>query len=224
MPGPPAAAGPPGRPGWPGAGPRCRTRSTRSWPASGSRCAGCSQVKPIPPCSWTHSCAACTRRRRCRPPWPGPPRPAVGVAVGQAGGRVPGRGPGLGHAHPHVGQPVLEGLERADRAGELVPFLDVGDGHLQAPLGHAELLGGEQPAPAVRRARPPRRPRPRPLAIRLPGDLVQRHVGQLPGDVQGHRRGPGHSGAGGVHRVQADGHTVPGHQQHGRRAAPRSPW
>ena len=25
-----------------------------------SRCAGCSQVKPIPPCSCTHSCAAST--------------------------------------------------------------------------------------------------------------------------------------------------------------------
>ena len=24
------------------------------------RCAGCSQVKPMPPCNWTHSCAACT--------------------------------------------------------------------------------------------------------------------------------------------------------------------
>ena len=83
----------------------------------------------------------------------------VRVAIGQAGGRVPGRGPGLGHRHPQVGQPVLERLERADRPGELPPLLQVGDGHLQAPLGHPELLGGEH--------RPPRRPaptRPRPAA------------------------------------------------------------
>jgi hypothetical protein len=71
----------------------------------------------------------------------------VRVARGEAGSRVPGGGTRLGDGHPQVGQPVLEGLEGAHRAGELMPFLQVGHRHVQAPLGHAELFGGEHRGP-----------------------------------------------------------------------------
>ncbi len=60
-------------------------------------------------------------------------------------GRVAGGGPCQHEVLPDVGEPVLESLERADRAAELVALLEVGDGGVETPLGEAELLGREQP-------------------------------------------------------------------------------
>src|ERR1700753_3383287 len=107
------------------------------------RWAGCSQGNPMPPCIWTHSSAAWTATS---PHWALARATATGVSSSpsarQAGAARAGAR-GLVDAPPQVGQPVLEPLERADRAGELAPLLDVGDGHLQALLGHAQLLGGQ---------------------------------------------------------------------------------
>ena len=95
-----------------------------------------------------------------------------------------------------VGEPVLERLERADRPAELVARLHVLDGRLQAPLGDAELLGGEQ-GRAGRQRRRASRGRGG-VAGDLPaGRAVERHVGQRPGQVEltGGRRDPSASAA-----------------------------
>ena len=54
------AAGRPGRPGRRGARSGVPSASASALARLRYRCAGCSQVKPIPPCSCTHSSAACT--------------------------------------------------------------------------------------------------------------------------------------------------------------------
>ena len=164
-----------------------------------SRCAGCSQVNPMPPCICTLGQGGRDRRVR--------------TAVGQAGGRVPGGGPGLGQLHPHVGEPVLERLEGADRPGELPPFLHVGDGHVEAALRGAELLGGEHGRAGGQGRR-----------HRLGGDRTDRHgpgwhvrqgqVAQGPGGVQRDHGRPGDARRTGVDRVEAERHAVGGHQQH----------
>ena len=46
---------------------------------------------------------------------------------------------------------MLDRLEAADRAGELAPLLYVADGRVQAPLGQAELLAGQQAGPGEQR-------------------------------------------------------------------------
>ena len=53
-----------------------------------------------------------------------------------AGGRPTGLDP-----DPHVGQPVLDGLEAADRASELVSRDGVGYGHLQESFGGSDGFG-----------------------------------------------------------------------------------
>src|ERR1700684_3025769 len=132
------------------------------------RWAGCSQVKPIPPCICTHSSAAWTATS---PQCALASAPATGVsslpsarqaAAYRAAARAwvisthrsasrclrpwnepTGRARGRGAPPPRAGQRVLEALERAHRPGELPPLLHVGHGQLQALLGHPELLGGQ---------------------------------------------------------------------------------
>ena len=56
--------------------------------------------------------------------------------------RRPGRRAAHLEQHQHVGHPVLERLEGADRAAELHPLLAVGDRHVQRPGGQAGLQRG----------------------------------------------------------------------------------
>jgi hypothetical protein len=75
---------------------------------------------------------------------------------------------GLCDARPQVGEAVLQRLERADRATELVPVLQVVDGGVEAPLRQPHLFGGEQRG--ARRERGGHRTHGRfPLGKRLPG-------------------------------------------------------
>ena len=100
---------------------------------------------------------------------------------------------------------MLERLERAHRAAELTPFLEVGDRHLDAPLGQPELLGREH-----RRSRGQggQRGALGPLAGHdLPADgAVQRQVAQLPGHVERDDGRHGDAGISGGDRVQAVRH------------------
>ena len=137
----------------------------------------------------------------------------VRVVVGQAGGGVPGRGPGLADGHPQVRGAVLQRLERADRAGELVPLLQVGDGHLQAALSHPQLLGGQHRGPGGQRG-DYGAVRVRAGGQRPGGHAVQGQVGQRAGLVQRDHRGDGQPGRAGVHRVQPGGHAVGRDEQH----------
>ncbi len=179
---------------------RAERRATRLLARLSSRCAGCSQVKPIPPCSCTHSCAACTAAS---------PQAALAraTATGMSGSPSArqaaaylGGGPGLGHRDPHVGQPVLERLERAHRAGELAPFLDVGDGHARgsaAPHRAARRRviarpdgerGGHRAARRPRRA-PPAGPARCP-ASRRPAAWWRPGTPPAPGSPRPRRRPP----------------------------------
>ena len=113
---------------------------------------------------------------------------------GQGVGGRPGSGPRLGDRDPQVGQPVLDRLEAADRAGELVPFLDVGDRHLQASVGQAELLGGEDPGArrAARRSPPAaQRRRPRPGAPTTPSRCRSHSCRVMSSDTTGALPRPG---------------------------------
>ncbi len=66
---------------------------------------------------------------------------------------------GTGHLHldVHVGHPVLESLETADRPAELHAFLAVFNGQFQASGGRADLLGGQQQGARCRPVRDRRR-------------------------------------------------------------------
>ena len=68
--------------------------------------------------------------------------PTPGIVEGHAGGvdRAAGH---LG-AGEHVGHQVLERLERADRAAELLALLGVGHGQVGGGLGQAEQQAGDQ--------------------------------------------------------------------------------
>ncbi len=70
---------------------------------------------------------------------------------GQGVGGVPGRRAGRGDLEPEFGEPVLDRLERADGTAELIALPRVPDGFGKAPLGDAELFGGEQPGPGEER-------------------------------------------------------------------------
>ena len=59
-------------------------------------------------------------------------------------GRVPGGRGGLLGVHQHVGGVVLDGLEGADGAAELLADLGVLDGHLQGRPADADRLGRRQ--------------------------------------------------------------------------------
>ena len=112
------------------------------------RWASCSQVKPMPPCTWMLSLAS---------------RSAAGMAsvaataavyeswsppIGGRPGRVPDRrGRQLG-GDEHVGAVVLDRLEHRDRAAELLAHLGVLGGHLGALAGDAGGLGREGAARA----------------------------------------------------------------------------
>ena len=111
------------------------------------RCASCSQVKPMPPCTWMLSSRSCARRHgegRPRPPRPASswsrrdrPRPAprpTPAAVAELG------------RHQHVGAVVLDRLERRDGAAELLAHLGVVDRGVHALGGPADGLGREQRA------------------------------------------------------------------------------
>src|SRR5690606_40160725 len=63
-------------------------------------------------------------------------------------GRV-GDGAGVLDAPEHVGRHVLDGLEAADHAPELLALERVGDGHVEASLGPADLLDREGRTRAV---------------------------------------------------------------------------
>ena len=104
-------------------------------------CEGCSQVKPIPPCvcraSPTAACAASVAAsdRGARG------GQSVGPSVIDGGDRRVNQQPRGVELHVAVGEHVLDRLERADRAAELIPLLSVFDGAIQRPLPGADQLG-----------------------------------------------------------------------------------
>ena len=143
------------------------------------RCRSCSQVNPIPPSSCRQSCAQVTYPSRARaaavvtasttPSSSSTPAVVPTVAAVPQDGvdghhGVPGHRGHLVHPHGHVGGPVLDRLELADRPAELDPDLGVLGGRLEAPPGPAGVLGGHQrdhdvadPAGGQPRQLPPRR-------------------------------------------------------------------
>ena len=103
------------------------------------------------------ACVAATRARGGRHRQlrrAGRERPGAVVAVGA----------GQGRRDVHVGQHVLDRLERADRPAERHALQRIVAGHLQRPVGAADLLEGDQHRGAVehlaRSAASPRPPRP----------------------------------------------------------------
>src|SRR5690606_23700959 len=97
-----------------------------------------------------------------------------------------------------VGELVLHGLERGERAAELLPRRQVVGGQAQRALRHAELDGRE------RDAGQPQRGRQGAVAERLRGRPVEGEVGGLV--ARGRLRAlPGQSLGGGLHQVQARG-------------------
>ena len=69
------------------------------------------------------------------------------LRVVQRGGRRIGPGAGQLPAGEHVRQHVLEGLEGADDAPELLPFLRVVEGQVERRFGDAQKLPGGQRSP-----------------------------------------------------------------------------
>ena len=51
----------------------------------------------------------------------------------------------------HVGGPMLQGLETADLAAELLPFLQIGDGALEEFFESSERLGAGGRGTAIQR-------------------------------------------------------------------------
>ncbi|ARX84252.1 hypothetical protein SMD44_03690 [Streptomyces alboflavus] len=126
--------------------------------------------------------------------------------------RVVRRRPGRLHPYVHIGEPVLHGLEGADRAPELLALLDVGDGAGERAVGGADGLGGEQDGDAL--AGPGQRgPHVRTRArFRLPQQLTlhvpQFEPGARPGLV---KRGlPDAYETGGVTAYEEEQRTRPG--------------
>ena len=83
------------------------------------------------------------------------------VFLGDGGRREVGRGPGRLDGHVHVGQLVLDGLERTDLHAELLALLHVGVDDVEDRLAGAHHLGRQchrrllaQPGAGRRRARP----------------------------------------------------------------------
>ena len=68
----------------------------------------------------------------------------LGGVLGHRGRRVGDRRAQRLDLEQQVGAAVLDRLEAADRPPELVPGLGVVHGHVQGPLGAAELLGGQR--------------------------------------------------------------------------------
>ena len=156
------------------------------------RWASCSQVKPMPPCTWMLSCAhssAGGERQRGR----------HGRGVGELvaallgrPGRVPhGAGGQLG-GHEHVGAVVLDGLEGGDGPAELHAHLGVGGGLLGALGGDAGRLGRDDEPGQVDQHPPPAGDAPRAgapssvtRAARRVGSRLRRHARRCtpPADV-----------------------------------------
>ena len=142
------------------------------------RCAGCSQVKPIPPCSRTHSCAACTATFQ---------QYAVASHRDGASGHVVGQAPGSqAGRHVHAAgdaaksglKPVLRGRGHAEAAQGLPGLVLLDPGLL--PAGH---LAGQLDKPGSLAARQVVAPRWRvrhghPLLVRavLPAGLAVAHL------------------------------------------------
>ena len=151
----------------------------------------------MPPCSWMAVSAARTPA--------GTARAAATAAASSASG-VPGAARWASHAaavassasSEQVGAVVLHGLERADRAAELLPLLDVGDGHVEARVRDARGLGGGQGA-----GEPPRDGR----RARDPGARRRDHGGRAPGRVE-------HPPVDAGRELLAHQHVVADHEQH----------
>ena len=155
---------------------RARCAGSQRWLSACARLntswASCSQVIAMPPCSCTVSEATWSRARSsrsARPPRAGRgPRHALRRLLDvRRGGRrrAPGGRPRRLDEHEHVGHPVLERLERADRPAELHPLLAVGDRHVQArcaaPTWSALVSAQATSRSGPSSAAPVARPRPR---------------------------------------------------------------
>jgi hypothetical protein len=113
------------------------------------RCAGCSQVKPIPPCSCMHSCAACTATCEQYALASATATGASGHVVGQAPGSRAGRQVrAVGDAAKGGLKPVLRGRGRAEAAQGLLGLVLPDPGLL--PAGH---LAGQLDEPGSLAAR-----------------------------------------------------------------------
>ncbi len=111
---------------------RCRSRAPGIHARLSRWFGSMSQVKPIPPSTWTavdaFSMAASAGEQLGA--GGGPDGVVAGRVVEHRGGRV-GRALGQRGAHVHVGQQVLDGLERADGGAELLALERVGPGDLE---------------------------------------------------------------------------------------------
>ena len=112
--------------------------------------ASCSQVKPMPPEDLDGALGGlhvAVEGQGCGEldgqAGPGPARrPDVGAVLGlEDRGRVPGGGHPLLHRDQHVGQPVLDPLELADRPAELLSGAGVLGRRVEAPAGPPDRLG-----------------------------------------------------------------------------------
>ena len=117
------------------------------------KCRFCSSVQPIPPCTWV-AVLAISRADLgdVREHVAGHLRRLVGQRVEAVRG-VPEQRPRGLERRDHLRAHVLHGLERADRAPELLALLRVGDRLLDHRLARAERVGRERDPARVERAR-----------------------------------------------------------------------
>ena len=140
-----------------------------------------SQVKPIPPNNWMPLpigdllavAGGGLGHRHGRAP--------CGIALGEHEGGVLAHRPGPLDGDVHVDGLVLDRLERSDRHTELVPFLDVLDGHVEDPLGGADRRDRPSERRLGHRALDAAGHVGTAARRRSAGDLdvVQRHVGDV---------------------------------------------
>ena len=128
---------------------RRRTSPRSALPRLRKKWRSCSQVKPMPPCTWIEASGD--------PPagvggvglgHRGGQRQRLGLGVGGPGGAVDGRARVLG-LQQHLRAAVGDRLVGADRPAELLAVFGVLDRHLHRPLGDPGRLGGERDADAV---------------------------------------------------------------------------
>jgi len=97
----------------------------------------------MPPCSCTHSSAACTRCH-CSRPARRPRRCPHLRRDERSCRRRSGRPPSPNRPRTTIRQPVLDRLVGADRATELLALLGIGQRGLKTPLRQPQLLGCQQ--------------------------------------------------------------------------------
>ena len=152
-----AAGGVPGHGKLAGPVPPARALPPSNWRSASARrryrWASCSQVKPMPPSTWMQSLALSTAASRARAAAAAAASAVLVRRLAGRAGRVPGQRGGASRARQqHAGAQVLDRLERADRAAELVPGRGVLGGGRAQQLGHGGGLDGSRAAARSRTA------------------------------------------------------------------------